>query len=100
MDHHRNMSHLTVENKALVVFNRFRKESLKSRGCVLTGYRFIFGGKEIFMLEQKKIAIIGLGYVGLPLAVEFGKARHTLGFDIDVSRVEELKEGKDSTFSA
>ncbi len=45
----------------------------------------------------KKIAIIGLGYVGLPLAVEFGKARPTLGFDINASRIDELREGKDKT---
>jgi UDP-N-acetyl-D-galactosamine dehydrogenase len=49
------------------------------------------------VLEHKKIAIIGLGYVGLPLAVEFGKARLTLGFDINASRIEELSEGKDNT---
>ena len=49
------------------------------------------------MLENKKIAIIGLGYVGLPLAVEFGKSRLTLGFDINPSRIEELKAGKDNT---
>ena len=49
------------------------------------------------MSEYKKIAIIGLGYVGLPLAVEFGKARSTLGFDIDTFRIEELEQGKDST---
>ena len=49
------------------------------------------------MLEHKKIAIIGLGYVGLPLAVEFGKARLTLGFDINASRIEELGVGKDKT---
>ena len=49
------------------------------------------------MREHKKIAIIGLGYVGLPLAVEFGKARPTLGFDINASRIEELREGKDNT---
>lgn len=49
------------------------------------------------MLEHKKIAIIGLGYVGLPLAVEFGKARLTLGFDINASRIEELGSGKDKT---
>lgn len=49
------------------------------------------------MSEHKKIAIIGLGYVGLPLAVEFGKARATLGFDINASRIEELKQGKDNT---
>lgn len=49
------------------------------------------------MQEHKKIAIIGLGYVGLPLAVEFGKARLTLGFDINSSRIDELREGKDNT---
>lgn len=46
---------------------------------------------------MKKIAVIGLGYVGLPLAVEFGKNRNVIGFDIDKSRVEELSNGYDST---
>ena len=49
------------------------------------------------MSEHKKIAIIGLGYVGLPLAVEFGKARSTLGFDVNASRIDELREDKDNT---
>lgn len=44
-----------------------------------------------------KIAVIGLGYVGLPLAVEFGKHRAVLGFDINQSRILELQAGKDST---
>ena len=48
-------------------------------------------------MEHKKIAIIGLGYVGLPLAVEFGKARPTLGFDINAARIADLGEGKDNT---
>ena len=48
-------------------------------------------------IKDLKIAIIGLGYVGLPLAVEFGKKYQTLGFDISQSRVSELKRGKDST---
>jgi UDP-N-acetyl-D-galactosamine dehydrogenase len=48
-------------------------------------------------VNQKKIAIIGLGYVGLPLAVEFGKQRATLGFDIHQSRISELQTGKDHT---
>ncbi len=47
--------------------------------------------------EQEKIAIIGLGYVGLPLAVEFGKYRPVLGFDINQARIAELESGKDST---
>ena len=45
----------------------------------------------------KKIAIIGLGYVGLPLAVEFGKTRKVLGFDTNQSRVDELMSGVDNT---
>jgi UDP-N-acetyl-D-galactosamine dehydrogenase len=44
-----------------------------------------------------KIAIIGLGYVGLPLAVEFGKKVHAVGFDINQSRVNELNNGHDRT---
>lgn len=47
--------------------------------------------------SEIKIAIIGLGYVGLPLAVEFGKKYQTLGFDINRDRVDELKSGTDST---
>lgn len=43
------------------------------------------------------IAVIGLGYVGLPLAVEFGKQSDTIGFDIKHERIEELRAGKDST---
>ena len=43
------------------------------------------------------IAVIGLGYVGLPLAVEFGKKRKVFGFDINQSRIEELKKGIDKT---
>jgi UDP-N-acetyl-D-galactosamine dehydrogenase len=47
--------------------------------------------------EDKKIAIIGLGYVGLPLAVEFGKVRPVIGFDINAQRIAELQGGKDHT---
>lgn len=46
---------------------------------------------------KKKIAIIGLGYVGLPLAVEFAKKFEVVGFDINSSRINELKNGHDST---
>ncbi len=46
---------------------------------------------------MKKIAIIGLGYVGLPLAVEFGKIRPVIGFDVNSSRISELKSGRDHT---
>jgi UDP-N-acetyl-D-galactosamine dehydrogenase len=48
-------------------------------------------------MKNKKIAIIGLGYVGLPLAIEFGKKYNVLGFDINTSRVDELKLGSDRT---
>ncbi len=44
-----------------------------------------------------KIAIIGLGYVGLPLAVEFGKILPVVGFDIKQGRIDELRSGHDST---
>ena len=46
---------------------------------------------------EKKIAIIGLGYVGLPLAIEFGKKFKVLGFDIDLNRISELNKGIDRT---
>ncbi len=48
-------------------------------------------------LEQVRIGVLGLGYVGLPLAVEFSKKFPTLGFDINPRRIAELKEGYDST---
>ena len=48
-------------------------------------------------LAQVRLCIIGLGYVGLPLAVEFGKKFQTVGFDLNNGRVEELRQGKDST---
>lgn len=48
-------------------------------------------------LSELKIAIIGLGYVGLPLAVEFGKKVTVVGFDIHQKRIDELKSGKDHT---
>ena len=51
----------------------------------------------MFQLEQLSIAIIGLGYVGLPLAVEFGKQKPTIGFDINQQRIAELLAGHDHT---
>jgi UDP-N-acetyl-D-galactosamine dehydrogenase len=47
--------------------------------------------------SDQDIAIVGLGYVGLPLAVEFGKQRPVLGFDISIGRISELRAGQDST---
>jgi UDP-N-acetyl-D-galactosamine dehydrogenase len=44
---------------------------------------------------ERKICVVGLGYVGLPLAVEFGKTTHVTGYDIDAARIGELKKGQD-----
>ena len=49
------------------------------------------------MIQEKKIAIIGLGYVGLPLAVEFGQKYKTVGYDINKKRVDDLQKGLDDT---
>jgi UDP-N-acetyl-D-galactosamine dehydrogenase len=49
------------------------------------------------ILDQIKIAVIGLGYVGLPLAVEFGKKRDVVGFDVNLARLNELKNNIDLT---
>ena len=51
-------------------------------------------------LEKAKIAIIGLGYVGLPLAIEFGKKYAVVGFDINRERIDELSRGEDRTKEA
>jgi UDP-N-acetyl-D-galactosamine dehydrogenase len=51
----------------------------------------------MFNSNNTKIAIVGLGYVGLPLAVEFGKKYNTLGFDINADRIKELESGLDRT---
>ena len=51
------------------------------------------------MKIETKIAVVGLGYVGLPLAVEFGKKIETIGFDINVDLIKDLKEGRDNKLS-
>ena len=59
---------------------------------------FFHTNKEVpFKLQNTTIAIIGLGYVGLPLAVEFGKKYKTIGFDVNQERILELKSGQDRT---
>ena len=50
-----------------------------------------------YSLSEIKLAVIGLGYVGLPLAVEFGKQRKITGFDIDEHRINQLNEFNDVT---
>ena len=47
--------------------------------------------------KDLKLSVIGLGYVGLPLAIEFSRKRSVLGFDINQQRIEELESGNDST---
>ena len=47
--------------------------------------------------EMKTIAVIGLGYVGLPLALEFGKSRPVIGFDVNAARIDALRVGEDAT---
>lgn len=51
----------------------------------------------MIQLEEARLAVIGLGYVGLPLAVEFGNQLDTVGFDINAVRIAALREGRDST---
>ncbi len=51
-------------------------------------------------IEGTVVGIVGLGYVGLPLAIEFGKRYQTVGFDIHVTRIEELRQGRDHTLEA
>jgi UDP-N-acetyl-D-galactosamine dehydrogenase len=54
----------------------------------------------MFSLRKCRVGIVGLGYVGLPLAVEFGKRFDTVGFDVKPERVRELQAGRDSTREA
>jgi len=55
---------------------------------------------DLIKLSDIKLAIIGLGYVGLPLAIEFGKCRRVVGFDINQARIDELSSGRDHTLEA
>ena len=50
-----------------------------------------------FDIKNLKIGVVGLGYVGLPLAVEFGKRYPTVGLDVNQARIDELRGGEDST---
>src|SRR5690606_24051905 len=54
-------------------------------------------GRFTLQVKDIQLAVIGLGYVGLPLAVEFGKKRPVIGFDINSRRIDELKQGEDHT---
>lgn len=48
-------------------------------------------------MKESKIAVIGLGYVGLPLAIEFARKYSVVGFDINEERIEDLRDGNDYT---
>ena len=52
----------------------------------------------IIMSNKKLFSVIGIGYVGLPLAVELSKSNHVLGFDTNKERIKNLKKGFDITF--
>ena len=54
-------------------------------------------GSMIIMTIRKKFSVIGIGYVGLPLAVELSKSNNVLGFDINQNRINNLKRGIDIT---
>jgi len=63
-------------------------------------FQILLNGIKIFIkminkIEEIKLAVVGLGYVGLPLALEFSKQKPVIGFDIDKNRIEELKSGID-----
>ena len=66
--------------------------------CICANEVYYFNEK--MRIEDRKIAVIGLGYVGLPLAIEYGKKYRVIGFDIFQARVEELEAGKDHTLEA
>ena len=55
------------------------------------------GRRLVFSLRKCRIGVVGLGYVGLPLAAEFGKHFDTVGFDVKQSRIDELRGGRDRT---
>lgn len=75
--------------------------------CFKRGWKRITGKLFVFMnskfegirmdLSEVNIGVIGLGYVGLPLAAEFGKILPCVGFDVNVERIDELKRGYDRT---
>jgi hypothetical protein len=60
-------------------------------------YRLVATKRTRLNRRSLKIAVIGLGYVGLPLAVEFGKRFRTTGFDVKSSRIQALERGHDAT---
>lgn len=68
------------------------------KNCTFVG--FLISLTNYVMLENRTIAVVGLGYVGLPLAIEYGKKYRVIGFDVFQPRVEELQRGEDHTLEA
>ena len=62
--------------------------------------RICVNNNRYMNIENRIIAIVGLGYVGLPLAIEFGKKYRVIGFDVNAARVAELQRGEDHTLEA
>lgn len=72
--------------------------SATSREPIATSQPYVaIGPCDSRALETLRVGVVGLGYVGLPLAVEFGKHYATLGFDINSRRIDELRDGRDAT---
>ena len=67
--------------------------------CIFAA-RFLEDLNNMDKMRNVKIAVVGLGYVGLPLAIEYGKKYRVLGFDINKERVAELERGEDHTLEA
>src|ERR1039458_6061619 len=67
---------------------------------ICSGRKLLIMRSGMFNLRKCRVGIVGLGYVGLPLAVEFGKHFDTVGFDVKPERIRELKAGRDSTREA
>ena len=68
--------------------------------CALKVIIELLKQRKYMKLNERTIAVIGLGYVGLPLAIEFGKKYRVIGFDIYQARVDELNRGEDHTLEA
>src|SRR5690606_37572302 len=74
-----------------------RADSPARRRAFRSNRRVTMSQAALPALNDTCIAVVGLGYVGLPLAVEFGKQYDTVGFDINTGRIAELRSGRDST---
>ena len=65
-----------------------------------SGGRIIMDNYESLLQKKSKLAVIGLGYVGMPIAVQFAKKIDVIGFDINKAKIAEYKKGHDVTGEA